>query len=94
MTEFTSRKGIVRDVDLDLDAICAYEQDHPDWSLITMTQKMDECMRFSDLDLIVRFLGFTSLKEFIDEGFSVGDMAEMVGKSSYMGFMDSPSAGE
>lgn len=92
MTVFTSSTGVERDIDLDLDAICAYEDAHPGWALMDLVQQMER-VRFTDLNLMSRFLGFADYKDFVDNGFSFAQMAEMVQGSRYLGFTDSGPTG-
>lgn len=93
MTEFTSSTGVVRDVELDLDAICAYEESHPGWSLMDLMDSMKR-LRFTDLDLMARFLGFAGYKAFVSDGFTMSMMADMVTGSKFLGFTDSTSGEE
>lgn len=93
MTMFTSSRGATRDVDIDIDAVCAYEEDHPDWSLVDLLNNMER-MRFTDLNLLVSFLGFEDYKTFIEEGFSLEDLNAMLESSKYLGFTDSASIGD
>lgn len=92
MTEFTSSTGVVRDVELDLDAICAYEESHPGWSLPGLAEQMQAHVRFSDYNLLAKLLGFAGLDDVIAQGFSLEDMADMVLGSKYWGFMGSEPA--
>lgn len=86
MTVFVSSKGIERDLDLDVDKICAYEEDHPDWSLFKVFGKIADCPRFTDLNLIAGFIGYPSYKEFVADGFTFEDLAKVVQESSLLGF--------
>lgn len=90
MTEFTSSTGVVRDVDLDFDRVTKYEEDHQDWSILDLVQRIQK-FRLSDLDLLSQFLGFDGYKQFIDLGFKADDMADMIMASKYLGFTDSTS---
>lgn len=91
MTVFVSSKGIERDLDLDLDAICAYEDDHPDWNIAKMMMAMDNGFRMTDMKVLASFFGISDLKAFLQEGFSLKVLMEAVQKSSIMGFTDSSS---
>lgn len=88
MTSFTSSLGVTRDVELDLDAIIDYEASHPDWTLKDVMDGITK-LRFSDMNLMARFLGFASVKECMDLGFTLQDMSEMMLSSRYLGFTDS-----
>lgn len=93
MTIFTLVDGTERDVDLDIDVICAYEAEHPDWSILDLFQRMDR-MRFTDLNLMSRFLGFADYSDALDKGFGADRMADAIQGSRYMGFTGSPAEGE
>ncbi len=90
MTVVTSSLGVERDVELDFDRICAYEKEHPDWSILDLIAKIDR-LRFTDLDLLVGFLGFPDYRTFVDEGFDIDDIGDLLSKSRYLGFTDSVS---
>lgn len=85
MTVLTSSTGETRDVEVDLDAVMAYEAAHPEWSLSALLEGLD-VLRFTQLDLLARFFGFGSYKEFIDEGYTMKDLADAVTGSKYLGF--------
>lgn len=85
MTLMTGSAGTVKDLDLDLDFICGYEAEHPDWSLFDMFERMKR-PRFTDLDLMARCIGFPSYREFVAEGFTFEDMATVIQRSKYIGF--------
>lgn len=89
MTLMTSRTGTVKDLDLDIDAICAYEADHPDWSLAQLMEGMPR-MRFTDLNLMATFIGYADYRAFVDDGFSMEDLAGTIEGSRYLGFTGSP----
>lgn len=86
MTLFTSSTGVVRDLDLDVDRICAYEEEHPDWSLFKVFGKIADCPRFTDLNLISTFVGYPDYKSFVADGFGFEDLAKVVQGSSLLGF--------
>lgn len=90
MTLMTSSKGITRDIDLDIDAIVAYEEEHPEWSLFQLLEKM-KTARFSDMNLLARFLGYQDFKAWADEGYTFEDMAGAVQGSRFLGFTASDS---
>lgn len=86
MTLFTSSTGVVKDLDLDVDKICAYEEQHPDWSLFNVFGKLAECPRFTDFNLLAGFIGYPDYKSFVADGFGVEDLAKIVQESSLLGF--------
>ncbi len=87
MTLVTLADGTERDIDLDNDAICAYEAEHPDWSILDLIERMER-MRFTDLNLMASFLGFRDFDDAIEQGVDMERMADLVRESKYMGFMD------
>lgn len=93
MTVFVSSTGVEKDVEFDFDAVCEYEETHPDWSLVALATKI-KLLRFTDLNLMSRFLGFSGYKEFIGMGFTLNDMGEMISASKYMGFTTSTPSEE
>lgn len=86
MTKMTSKKGITKDIDLDIDAICAYEEEHPEWSLFDFLSTKMKKPRFTDLNLLVRFLGYADFKEWVADGFDFQDVAGAIQGSEYLGF--------
>ncbi len=91
MTLMTSSKGITKDIDLDIDAICAYEETHPDWSILKLLEKMKDA-RFSDMNLLARFLGYADFRAWAEDGYTFEDMAGAVQGSKFLGFTDSARA--
>lgn len=89
MTVFVSSKGIEKDLDLDIDRVCQYEQEHPDWGLVKFMVKYEANPRLTDMALLTYFMGFDSFQQFIDEGFSFTDLTEACQKASILGFMTS-----
>lgn len=89
MTVVTLADGTERDIDLDIDAICAYEEEHPDWSILDLFNSLDTKLRFTDLNLMARFLGFSGFSELFNLGISGDKMFDIVRSSKYMGFTDS-----
>lgn len=87
MTMMTSSKGITKDIDLDIDAICAYEDEHPDWSLFQLLERMKSA-RFSDMNLLARFLGYADFRAWAEDGYTFEDMAGAVQGSKFLGFTD------
>ena len=91
MTVFTSRTGVVRDIDLDLDVVCEYEAKDPNWSIFPLFQKMSTgVIRFTDMNIVARCLGYPSFAALADEGFDIKTMSEAITSSRFVGFMDSP----
>lgn len=93
MTLVTLADGTERDIDLDIDAICAYEEEHPDWSILDLFQRMEK-MRFTDLNLMSMLLGFRDFDDAIEQGVDMERMADLVRESKYMGFMATPGGEE
>lgn len=87
MTVITSSVGESRDVDLDVDRIIEYESSHPDWSILTLLEGMGKT-RFTDLDLLTRFIGFEGLKDFTGQGFRIADIADVYQGSRFLGFTE------
>lgn len=93
MTVVALADGTERDIDLDIDAICAYEEEHPDWSILDLFSRMEK-MRFTDLNLMSKFLGFRDYKDAIEQGVDITTMGDIVQSSRLMGFTGSPAQGE
>lgn len=93
MTLVTLADGTERDIDLDIDAICAYEEEHPDWSILDLFSHMER-MRFTDLNLMSRLLGFRDYKDALEQGVDITTMGDIVQNSKLMGFTGSPAQGE
>lgn len=91
MTLMTSSKGITKDIDLDSTALCAYEAEHPGWSILDLMERMKR-VRFTDLNLMATFLGYPDYDAWVDDGFDMESMASAVQGSKYLGFTDSPQA--
>ncbi|MGN0138403.1 MAG: hypothetical protein ACI381_07345 [Candidatus Methanomethylophilaceae archaeon] len=84
MTEIERADGAVIDIELDLDAITAYEEVHPDWSIADMMS--GGSIRITTLNLMASFIGYPSYKEFIDSGFKLDDLLKVITSSKYLGF--------
>lgn len=93
MTLITSSKGITKDIDLDIATICEYEEQHPDWSITDLFKRMEH-LRFTDLNLMARCLGFADYADYVEQGYSLEDMMAVVEGSKYLGFTDSPGTEE
>jgi hypothetical protein len=93
VTLVTLADGTERDIDLDIDAICAYEEEHPDWSILDLFQRMEK-MRFTDLNLMSMLLGFRDYKDALEQGVDITTMGDIVQNSKLMGFTGSPAQGE
>ena len=90
MTVFTSRTGVVRDLDLDLDVVCEYEAKDANWSVFSLFKKISEgLIRFTDLNILARCIGYQDFAAFADEGFDIQVLSEAVTSSRFVGFMDS-----
>ncbi len=88
MTAYTSKFGVTKDLDLDLDRVMEYEAQHPGWSLFNLMESQAEALRYTDLDLVAKCLGFEGIKAFFAEGFSGADLMSAVRNSQYVGFSD------
>lgn len=87
MTVITSSVGESRDVELDINKVIAYEQNHPDWSILAMAGGMDN-MRFSEYDLMCKFMGFEGFEDLVSQGFSPADVGEVLKRSKFLGFTE------
>lgn len=83
--------GTTTDAEIDIGRVLAYEAEHPDWSLMDLLKGMDR-LRFTDMDLLARFVGFEGLQEFVNLGYSIKDLANVYEQSSLLGFMASDGA--
>lgn len=88
MTLRVSSNGTTRDIDIDLDYTMAYEEEHPGWSLYKLLEAQDECLRYTDLDIVARCLGFDGLKDMASQGYTVPDMIAAIRGSKFAGFSD------
>lgn len=86
MTEHTSSFGVTKDLDLDLDFVMDYEAQHPGWSLFNLMESQAEALRYTDLDLVAKCLGFEGIKDFYEQGFSGADLMSAVRNSKFVGF--------
>lgn len=92
MTILTSSTGVSRDVDLDIDRICEYEESHPGWTIADLSDQLDR-LSFTAYNLMAQFLGFKDYKDWIDEGFTMEQMGEAIQGSKYLGFTASEPTG-
>jgi hypothetical protein len=91
----TSRKGIEADVELDFDAVCAYEDEHPDWSIIAEMRRFGKTTRFSSLDLLASFLYDGGWKAWAADGFTVADLTDAISEGlRELGFTSEEEASE
>jgi hypothetical protein len=80
---------------LDFDKVCAYEHDHPGWSIIDEMRALDGCVRFTSLDLLASFVYDGGWKAWRRDGFTIEDLAKvLVDGLEELGFtsQDAPSA--
>lgn len=87
MTLITSSEGTTMDIDLDLNYVMTYEEEHPEWSIFDVLKNM-KSLRFVDLDIIAKCCGFQGYKDFTDQGFGMEDLTKAVLESKYLGFSD------
>lgn len=71
----TNSKGESYMMTLNLDSVMEYEAQHPDWSILSELDRI-QAMRFTTLDLLTGFLGYT-YREFADLGFGIEDLSEV-----------------
>ncbi len=78
MVQITSSKGIEADVSLDFDKVCAYEAEHPDWSIIKEMKDFGQTMRFTTLDLLASFFYEGGWKAWTRDGFGIKDLTTVI----------------
>lgn len=88
MTLMVSSNGTTRDIDLNLDFVMAYEEEHPGWSVFNVLEAQDNGVRYTDLDLVARCIGFEGIRDLVDQGFTVDDLMTAIKESKYVGFLD------
>ncbi len=71
-----SRTGVKADVSLDFDKVCAYEKEHPDWSIIQEIKQLGDSQRFTSLDLLTSFVYEGGWKAWVRDGFTVIDLTK------------------
>ena len=77
MVTVASSKGTERDFVLDVDKIMEYEAKHPNWSLFDELDAVDK-MRFTSLTMLVGFICPLSWREFVAEGYTISDLANII----------------
>lgn len=88
-------EGKTVEVTLDFDKVCAYEKEHPDWSIIDEMRSFEGCIRFTSLDLLTSFLYEGGWKAWRRDGFNAEDLAKALAEGlEELGFTpgDGPSA--
>jgi len=88
VTLITLADATERDIDLDLDFVMNYEQEHPGWSVFNVLEAQDNGVRYTDLDLVARCIGFKGIKDLVDQGYTVDDLMTVIKESKYVGFLD------
>lgn len=63
---------------MDLEAILEMESQDPEFSLMKVMNRVGSTMRITDLVKITKALGW-SYKDFVEAGFTVVDLADIVG---------------
>ena len=71
-----SSKGIQAEIHLDFDKVCAYEKEHPDWSLLKELKDFGDTLRFTTLDLLASFVYEGGWKAWVRDGFTMDNLAE------------------
>lgn len=74
MVHIESSTGIEADVTLDFDKVCAYEREHPDWSIITELSGFGGNIRLTSLDLLTSFIYEGGWKAWVRDGFTIQDL--------------------
>ena len=69
------KDGIEHLFRIDIDAVAAYEEAHPDWSIMDDIGSADR-VRVSALDRLAGFLGYR-YADFVALGFTLQDLAEI-----------------
>jgi len=65
-------------VTLDFDRVCAYEAEHPDWSIILEMRRFGKTLRFSALDLLASFCHEGGWKGWLEDGFTLSDLTNVL----------------
>ena len=74
---FETKEG-EQEFTLDFDKVCAYESEHPDWSLILEMRKFGKTLRFSTLDLLASFCHEGGWKAWTSKGLTIGDLTKVL----------------
>ncbi|WII07038.1 hypothetical protein PED39_05470 [Methanomassiliicoccales archaeon LGM-RCC1] len=93
MVHIVSSTGVEKDVSLDFDAICAYEDAHPDWSMVKELSNL-KTMKFSSLKVLTSFFYEGGWPQFVGDGFTIDDLSNVILEGlNELGFIpkDSPS---
>jgi hypothetical protein len=78
MQHITSKKGVEKDVELDIDKVVEYETAHEDWSIIREMVKYGKVQRVSSVNLLASFVYEGGYKEWVRDGFTVGDLIDVI----------------
>lgn len=94
MVSITTKDGSVVEAELDIGRVLAYEAEHPEWSLFDTLGAMGDAkkLRFTDIDLLAKLVGFEGIEEATNLGVSMQDIAEVISKSPILGFTASDKA--
>lgn len=90
MTLITSSKGETRDIDLSPGLIVAYEREH-DYNFSKALRKGED-LSLSDLDIFVQFMGFQGLQDWVDQGYTIAQITDVLDGCRWMGFTGSEKA--
>lgn len=92
MTTIKSHDGTVKEVHINPRKVKEFEAADPDWSILTALGKLEK-MRYTDMEPLVQVLGFDSIEDYLEQGFTVGDIADAINNDESWGFSQS-TAGE
>lgn len=93
--DLTNGRGETYRFGISIDAVVAYEESHPEWSLMDDIDGMGSRLRLSTIDRLCRFIGY-SYTDFVNLGFGIEDLGEIYARSMQddLGFPKSGSSSE
>ena len=74
--KFTSSKGETHDFHLDIKAIIEMESADPDFSIMTVADRLDKNLRFTDLVVLAHIVGW-ELEDFLAHGYTIKNLSEI-----------------
>lgn len=75
----TTKSGAQYEVSLDFDAVCEYESQNPDWSIIQEVRLFGKNPRFTGLNILVGLTTFGGdWKAWSGEGMTISDLTEVI----------------
>ena len=72
--KFTSSKGETHDFKLSVKAMIALEAEDPDFSIVTVGDRLEKTFRMTDFATLANCLGW-DLEDFLDHGYSLKDLS-------------------